>query len=128
MTLTIKSVKANYQKILNVFIAVDLSSNKFKGEIPNSIGSLKGLQSPNLSNNDLIEPLSKRCGDRGTTPPLTIEQGDDSKFPSGVDWVVICLGLGSGLVAGLISGLILAIRNHEWFVEKFGMKKANGRR
>ncbi|KAM7481225.1 hypothetical protein LguiB_005808 [Lonicera macranthoides] len=201
MTITIKSVKTNYEKILNVFIAVDLSSNKFKGEIPHSIGSLKGLQSLNLSNNDLIgpippslgqlsrlesldlsqnklsgvipaqlvllnflavlyvsynnlsgpvpqgkqfdtfqnysyvgnsalcgEPLSRRCGDRGTTPPLTIEQGDDSEFPSGVDWVVICLGLGSGLVVGLISGRILATRNHKWFVEKFGMKKENGRR
>ncbi|KAM7481227.1 hypothetical protein LguiB_005810 [Lonicera macranthoides] len=201
MTITTKSVKTNYEKILNVFFAVDLSSNKFKGQIPHSIGSLKGLQSLNLSNNDLIgpippslgqlsllesldlsqnklsgeiptqlvhlnflavisvsynnlsgpvpkgkqfdtfqndsyvgnsalcgEPLSKRCGDRGTTPPLTIEQGDDSEFPSGVDWVVICLGLGSGLVVGLISGRILATRNREWFVDKFGRKKANGRR
>ncbi|KAM7481247.1 hypothetical protein LguiB_005830 [Lonicera macranthoides] len=201
MTITTKSVKTNYEKILNVFFAIDLSSNKFKGQIPHSIGSLKGLQSLNLSNNDLIgpippslgqlsllesldlsqnklsgeiptqlvhlnflvvlsmsynnlsgpvpkgkqfdtfqndsyvgnsalcgEPLSKRCGDQRTTPPLTIEQGDDSEFPSGVDWVVICLGLGSGLVVGLISGRILATRNCEWFVEKFGMKKANGRR
>ncbi|KAM7477949.1 hypothetical protein LguiA_026162 [Lonicera macranthoides] len=201
MTITTKSVKTNYEKILNVFFAVDLSGNKFKGEIPHSIGSLKGLQSLNLSNNDLIgpippslgqlsllesldlsqnnlsgeiptqlvhlnflavlsvsynnlngpvpkgkqfdtfqndsyvgnsalcgEPLSRRCGDRGTTPPLTIEQGDDSEFPSGVDWVVICLGLGSGLVVGLISGRILATRNREWFVDKFGRKKANGRR
>ncbi|KAM7481248.1 hypothetical protein LguiB_005831 [Lonicera macranthoides] len=201
MTITTKSVKTNYEKILNVFIVIDLSSNKFKGEIPYSIGSLKGLHSLNLSNNDLIgpippslgqlsylesldlsrnrlsgeipaqlvllnflavlfmsynnlsgpvpkgkqfdtfqndsyvgnlalcgEPLSRRCGDRGTTPPLTIEQGDDFEFLSGVDWVVICLGIGSGLVVGLISGRILATRNHEWLVEKFGMKKANGRR
>ncbi|KAM7477956.1 hypothetical protein LguiA_026169 [Lonicera macranthoides] len=201
MTITTKSVKTNYEKILNVFIAVDLSSNKFKGEIPYSIGSLKGLQSLNLSNNDLIgpippslgqlsrlesldlsrnklsgeiptqlvllnflavislsfnnlsgpvpkgkqfdtfqndsyvgnsalcgEPLSRRCGDRGKAPPLTIKQGDDSEFPSGVDWVVICLGLGSGLVVGLISGRILATRKHEWFVQKFGIKKENGRR
>ncbi|KAM7481251.1 hypothetical protein LguiB_005834 [Lonicera macranthoides] len=201
MTKTIKSVKTNYQKILNVFIAVDLSSNKFKGEIPHSIGSLKGLQSLNLSNNDLIgpippslgqlsrlesldlsrnklsgeipaqlvllnflaalsmsynnlsgpvpkgkqfdtfqndsfvgksalcgEPLSRRCGDRGTTQPLTIEQGDDSEFPTGVDWVVICLGPGNGLVVGLISGRILATRNHEWLMEKFGMNQVNGRK
>ncbi|KAM7477962.1 hypothetical protein LguiA_026175 [Lonicera macranthoides] len=200
MTITTKSVKTNYEKILNVFIAVDLSSNKFKGDIPHSIGSLMGVQSLNLSNNDLIgpippslgqlsllesldisrnklsgeiptqlvplnflavismsynnlsgpvpkgkqfntfqndsyvgnlalcgEPLSRRCGDLGKTPPLTIEQGDDSEFPSGVDWVVICLGLGSGLVVGLISGRSLTTRNRKWFVEKFGMKKANRR-
>ncbi|KAM7481233.1 hypothetical protein LguiB_005816 [Lonicera macranthoides] len=200
MTITTKSVKTNYEKILNVFFAVNLSGNKFKGQIPHSIGNLKGLQSLNLSNNDLIgpippslgqlfllesldlsqnklsgeiptqlvllnflavlslsynnlsgpvpkgkqfdtfqndsyvgnsalcgEPLSRRCGDRGITPPLTIEQGDDSEFPSGVDWVVICLGLGSGLVVGLISGHILVTRNREWFVEKFGMKKTNRR-
>ncbi|KAM7498109.1 hypothetical protein LguiA_022523 [Lonicera macranthoides] len=201
MTITIKSVKTNYEKILNVFTAIDLSSNKFNGEIPQSIENLKGLQSLNLSSNDLIgpippslgqlsqlesldlsrnklsgeiqpqlvqlnflevlnvsynnlsgpipkgkqfntfqndsyegnlalcgEPLSKRCGDPGPKQPLTIEEGDDSDFSSGVDGVFIFLGLGSGLVVGLISGWILTKRNHEWFVEKFGKRKANRRR
>lgn len=71
------------------------------------------------------DPLSKRCGDPGTTLPSTIEQGDDSEFPSGVDWAVICLGVGSGLVVWLIGARIFTIRNHEWFVEKFGKRKMN---
>ncbi|CAL5391026.1 unnamed protein product [Camellia sinensis] len=53
MTITNKGVNREYEKILNIFIAIDFSSNKFKGEIPESIGNLKGLQLLNLSNNDL---------------------------------------------------------------------------
>ncbi|KAM7503769.1 hypothetical protein LguiB_002673 [Lonicera macranthoides] len=74
------------------------------------------------------KPLLMRCGDPGTTQPLTTEEDDDSEFPSGVDWVAICLGLGSALVVGLIGGRVLTTRNHEWFVEKFEKRKLHGRR
>ncbi|XP_024966107.1 receptor-like protein 9DC3 [Cynara cardunculus var. scolymus] len=42
-----------YEKIIDIFIAVDLSSNKFRGKIPESIQSLGGLRLLNLSNNEL---------------------------------------------------------------------------
>ncbi|KAM7477943.1 hypothetical protein LguiA_026156 [Lonicera macranthoides] len=42
MTITTKFVKTNYQKILNVFIAVDLSRNKFKGGDSTFYSKLKG--------------------------------------------------------------------------------------
>ncbi|KAL7218695.1 hypothetical protein ACSBR2_011878 [Camellia fascicularis] len=53
MTITNKGVNREYEKILNIFIAIDFSSNKFKEEIPESIGNVEGLQLLNLSNNDL---------------------------------------------------------------------------
>ncbi|KAM7477948.1 hypothetical protein LguiA_026161 [Lonicera macranthoides] len=115
--------------LLNFLAVLSMSYNNLSGPVP------KGKQFDTFQNDSYVgnlalcgEPLSRRCEDRGTTPPLTIEQGDDYEFPIGVDWVVICLGLGSGLVVGLISGRILAIRNHEWLMEKFGMNKVNGRR
>ncbi|CAL5393885.1 unnamed protein product [Camellia sinensis] len=55
--ITNKGVNAEYEKILNIFIAIDFSSNKFKRKIPKSIGNLMGLQLLNLSNNDLSEGI-----------------------------------------------------------------------
>jgi Leucine-rich repeat (LRR) protein len=49
MTFTYKGAEREYKKILDFFIAIDLSSNKFEGEIPEVVGHLKGLQLLNLS-------------------------------------------------------------------------------
>ncbi|KAM7481229.1 hypothetical protein LguiB_005812 [Lonicera macranthoides] len=91
-------------ELLNFLAALSLSYNNLSGLVP------KGKQFDTFENDSYVgtsthcgEPLSRRCGDRGTTPPLTIEEGDDSEFLSGVDWVVICLELGSGIVVGFIS-------------------------
>ncbi|XP_059654528.1 receptor-like protein 6 [Cornus florida] len=54
LTLTNKGVQIVYLYILNIFAAIDLSSNQFEGEIPESIGILKCLHMLNLSNNSLI--------------------------------------------------------------------------
>ncbi|KAK3404317.1 hypothetical protein EUGRSUZ_K00622, partial [Eucalyptus grandis] len=51
MTVIYKGLKQYYPKILEVFTIIDLSSNLFKGEIPNAIGDLRGLRGLNLSNN-----------------------------------------------------------------------------
>ncbi|CAL5390992.1 unnamed protein product [Camellia sinensis] len=198
-----KGTKRLYQKIQKAFIAIDLSNNKFRGEIPESLGRLNGLQMLNLSNNNftgvipsslanLIElesldisqnllsgeipqqliqltflevldvshnhltgriprgnqfdtfennsydgnsglcgyPLSKLCGNSEASPPPVLSfHGDDSKFPSGVvDWIIILLGYGSGLIVGLVIGHTLTTRYHEWFVEKFGTRKQTQRR
>ncbi|KAJ9560919.1 hypothetical protein OSB04_006079 [Centaurea solstitialis] len=48
-----KGVSTEYEKIINSFIAIDLSSNKFEGKISETIKSLIGLRSLNLSNNEL---------------------------------------------------------------------------
>ncbi|KAI3769504.1 hypothetical protein L6452_00610 [Arctium lappa] len=51
MTITYKNSKTEFNHILNILVAIDLSCNKFEGEIPRSLQDLHGLQSLNLSNN-----------------------------------------------------------------------------
>ena len=54
MTLTNKGIKTEYSRIQDFFVAIDLSGNKFEGEIPKIVGNLKALHMLNLSNNVLI--------------------------------------------------------------------------
>ncbi|RHN44199.1 putative leucine-rich repeat domain, L domain-containing protein [Medicago truncatula] len=51
----------NLQKIYNL-IAIDISSNKISGEIPQGIGELKGLVLLNFSNNLLIGSIQSSLG------------------------------------------------------------------
>ncbi|KAG6662971.1 hypothetical protein CIPAW_03G279600 [Carya illinoinensis] len=60
MTMTNKGIAVFYEKVQELLKAIDLSSNRFGGEIPESIGNLRGLSLLNLSNNVLtgLIPLS----------------------------------------------------------------------
>ncbi|XP_058111871.1 receptor like protein 22-like [Magnolia sinica] len=53
VSLVIKGRQIELVKILTAFTVVDLSKNKFHGDIPKSIGDLKSLLVLNMSNNDL---------------------------------------------------------------------------
>ncbi|KAM3218995.1 receptor-like protein 9DC3 [Capsicum annuum] len=53
MTLVIKNQETKFNKILKIFTAIDLSRNKFEGEIPKLIGNLNSLPLLNLSHNNL---------------------------------------------------------------------------
>ncbi|GMN62189.1 hypothetical protein TIFTF001_031271 [Ficus carica] len=53
VTITNKGRDMEYGKILEVFTVIDLSSNRFHGDIPECLGNLRGLQVLNLSNNML---------------------------------------------------------------------------
>ncbi|XP_065627676.1 receptor-like protein 7 isoform X1 [Quercus suber] len=57
LELTNKGIKTLYQKIQDHLVAIDLSSNKFDGEISELIGNLKGLHLLNISNNILTGPI-----------------------------------------------------------------------
>ncbi|KAK2990374.1 hypothetical protein RJ640_014135 [Escallonia rubra] len=74
MTMTNKGVKLIYERILGVFTAVDLSSNKFRGEIPESIGHLKGLQLLSLSNNNLTGGIPPSLGSLTKLESLDLSQ------------------------------------------------------
>ncbi|WOG94936.1 hypothetical protein DCAR_0314233 [Daucus carota subsp. sativus] len=60
VSLIVKGTKVEVRKILNIYTSIDLSSNKFTGEIPEAIGELKSFRMLNLSHNDL----------RGSIPSL----------------------------------------------------------
>ncbi|XP_023879588.1 receptor-like protein 6 [Quercus suber] len=51
MTVTNKGLTMKYDKIIEVYTIIDFSQNRFAGEIPESIATLKGLHTLNLSNN-----------------------------------------------------------------------------
>ncbi|CAL5393894.1 unnamed protein product [Camellia sinensis] len=74
MNITIKGVNLEYKQILNIFTAIDLSSNKFEGEIPEFIGNLKGLQVLNLSNNDLSSRIPSCLGNLTNLESLDLSQ------------------------------------------------------
>ncbi|GLT26993.1 hypothetical protein SLA2020_020250 [Shorea laevis] len=63
-----------YAKILEVFRAIDLSCNKFQGELPEVVGNLKGLQLLNLSNNVLVGPIPPALGDLTNLEALDLSQ------------------------------------------------------
>ncbi|KAL7216429.1 hypothetical protein ACSBR1_028381 [Camellia fascicularis] len=199
LTMTNKGIQMTYDKIQTFLNAIDLSSNKFGGKIPECIGYLRGLELLYLSNNALVSsipsslgnltnlesldlsqnklsgeipqqltlltflsffnvsrnhltghiphgkqfdtfqnnsyegnlglcgnPLSKKCGDSESSPPPPpsfFEQNEDLEFPSKIDWIIICMGFGSGLVVGVIIGHTLTTRKHEWFVKTFGRRQ-----
>ncbi|GLT58228.1 hypothetical protein SLA2020_311390 [Shorea laevis] len=74
MTITNKGVKMEYAKVLEIFSAIDLSCNRFEGEILDVIGSLKRLQLLNLSNNILVGPIPQALGDLKNLEALDLSQ------------------------------------------------------
>ncbi|XP_049936162.1 receptor-like protein 49 [Nymphaea colorata] len=57
VTMTIKGLDYEMDKMPNLLTSMDLSSNRFSGEIPNEIGTLEGLVVLNMSNNELVGPI-----------------------------------------------------------------------
>jgi hypothetical protein len=62
MMMTNKGNNMFYEKVQELLIAIDFSSNKFVGEIPDSIGNLKGAQLLNLSNNAFTGHIPSSLG------------------------------------------------------------------
>ncbi|KAL7196052.1 hypothetical protein ACSBR1_036140 [Camellia fascicularis] len=62
VTIMLKGNEVVLPRILTIFTTIDLSHNKFRGEIPNVKGKLHGLRLFNLSHNNLIGNIPSSLG------------------------------------------------------------------
>ncbi|KRH08723.1 hypothetical protein GLYMA_16G169300v4 [Glycine max] len=62
VTITTKAITMTMVRIRNDFVSIDLSQNRFEGEIPGVIGELHSLRGLNLSHNRLIGPIPQSMG------------------------------------------------------------------
>ncbi|XP_042752508.1 receptor-like protein 43 [Lactuca sativa] len=76
MTLIYKGVKREYEEILTIFTAVDLSCNHFEGEIPLSLQDLQGIESLNLSNNHFTGHIFPSLGYLKNLESLDLSQNE----------------------------------------------------
>ena len=79
MTMMNKGMTREYKKIPDILTIIDLSSNKFYGEIPESIGNPKGLQALNLSNNALTGPIPTSLANLTLLEALDLSQNKLSR-------------------------------------------------
>ncbi|KAJ7014715.1 receptor-like protein 6 [Populus alba x Populus x berolinensis] len=69
-----KGVYMKYWQIPNVIAAIDLSSNAFRGDIPQSIGTLEKVNALNLSNNHLSGDIPSVLGNLANLESLDLSQ------------------------------------------------------
>ncbi|GAU34069.1 hypothetical protein TSUD_255650 [Trifolium subterraneum] len=62
VAVTTKGIDITLVKIPTIFVIIDLSRNKFEGQIPNVIGKLHALIGLNLSHNRLTGPIPQSIG------------------------------------------------------------------
>nr|XP_023919112.1 receptor-like protein 12 [Quercus suber] len=83
MTIINKGREIMYSKIIEVFAAIDLSSNEFNGKISEFIGNLNGFQLLNFSNNNLTGHIPLSLGDLTTLESLDLSQ---NKLSGQIPW------------------------------------------
>ncbi|XP_050274130.1 receptor-like protein 33 [Quercus robur] len=76
MTVVNKGLEIFLVKILTIFTAIDLSNNRFYGEIPNSVGNLKGLIVLNLSSNSFMGHFPSSLGNLTALESLDLSQNE----------------------------------------------------
>ncbi|XP_028056152.1 receptor-like protein 7 [Camellia sinensis] len=74
LTMTNKGIQMAYDKIQTFLNAIDLSSNKFGGKIPECIGYLRGLELLNLSSNALVGSIPLSLGNLTNLESLDLSQ------------------------------------------------------
>ncbi|XP_062081292.1 receptor-like protein 6 [Humulus lupulus] len=86
ITTAIKGRHRHYQYIQNIIAVINLSNNKFVGEIPEAIGNLKELYSLDLSNNHLKGGIPSSLSNLRALESLDISQNALSgKIPIELD-------------------------------------------
>ncbi|XP_021800933.1 receptor-like protein 12 [Prunus avium] len=74
VTIAVKGLDLYYSKILEGFAAIDISSNKFEGKIPEFIGNLTELRSLNISSNILTGSIPSSLGKLTNLESLDLSQ------------------------------------------------------
>ncbi|XP_047953346.1 receptor-like protein 9DC3 [Salvia hispanica] len=83
MRLTLKGQDQLLNRLLETFTTIDLSSNRFSGIIPPSIGKLKILRYLNLSRNSLTGHIPSSIGNMGELKSLDLSMNKlDGEIPS----------------------------------------------
>ncbi|CAL2249110.1 unnamed protein product [Prunus armeniaca] len=84
MTISGKGVELKYEKTPYLLTLIDLSSNRFEGEIPEGpVGNLSGLVLLNLSNNSFTGHIPSSLGDLAALESLDLSQNQLSgRIPS----------------------------------------------
>ncbi|XP_062078993.1 receptor-like protein 43 [Humulus lupulus] len=86
ITIAVKGRHRHYEEIQNIIAIINLSNNKFVGEIPEAIGNLKGLYSLDLSNNHLKGGIPSSLSNLRALESLDISQNALSgKIPVELD-------------------------------------------
>ncbi|MED6122590.1 hypothetical protein PIB30_041128 [Stylosanthes scabra] len=62
VTETMKGIRSNFEKIPNILVSIDLSNNRFEGEVPDDIGELRALENLNFSHNKLVGHIPRSLG------------------------------------------------------------------
>ncbi|XVF78890.1 hypothetical protein PTKIN_Ptkin14bG0174000 [Pterospermum kingtungense] len=72
VVITMKGVDIEFQRILTIFATIDMSSNKFEGEIPELVGNLLALQVLNFSHNKLTGHIPSSLGNLAALESLDL--------------------------------------------------------
>ncbi|KAM5582259.1 receptor-like protein 6 [Rosa sericea] len=76
ITLMNKGLERYFQKVREDFMAIDLSSNRFEGKIPEFIGNLNGLLSLNVSSNILSGRIPPSLGNLANLEALDLSHNN----------------------------------------------------
>ncbi|XP_060671104.1 receptor-like protein 54 [Ziziphus jujuba] len=87
--------------------SLDLSKNKLSGQIPQQFTRLTFLEYLNLSDNELVDPLPQ-AGQIGVFENSSFE---GNWGLSGFGWEAVAIGYGCELIIGLMFGYIVTMRN-----------------
>ncbi|XP_048138484.1 receptor-like protein 7 isoform X1 [Rhodamnia argentea] len=126
---------------LTALESLDLSRNKLSGQIPQQLTELGFLSFLNVSYNNLTgsvprgkqfdtfsnnsfegnsglcgEFISRKCRDsEDKSGQPSTRQEEDSGSPIELDWKIVLMGYGSGLVIGVVIGNAFISWKHVWF-------------
>ncbi|XVF78913.1 hypothetical protein PTKIN_Ptkin14bG0176200 [Pterospermum kingtungense] len=72
VVVTIKGVEIELERILTIFTTIDMSSNRFEGKIPETVGNLLCLQLLNFSHNKFTGPIPSSFGNLAALESLDL--------------------------------------------------------